>query len=206
VRFKLHPATLLLVWFGLVLFLQSLSAFHLAWAAALALPSAAAFARARVLVLIRRARWLLLSIAILFALATPGERLPGVAGDLGVTYDGLILGAEHVLRLLSLLATLALLHQHLGTGGVLAGLYWLLTPLARLRGLRERIVVRLMLVLEYVETPGQRDWRSWLSAIDPPAPGPQHLDLAVERVRQVDWVILTVLAGLAVFVGRGGGG
>lgn len=205
-RFKLHPATLLLVWFGLVLFLQSLSVFQLAWAAALALPIAVALARARVFVLIRRARWLLLSIAMLFALATPGERLPGGAGDLGVTYDGLILGAEHVLRLLLLLTTLALLHQHLGTGGILAGLYWLLTPLARLYGLRERIVVRLMLVLEYVETPGQRDWRSWLSAVELPARGPQHLDLAVARVRQVDWLVLTVLAGLALFVGRSGGG
>jgi hypothetical protein len=161
VSLNLHPATVLLVWVAFVVILQPLSAPGLAWAALAALPLPVLLAGNRTYVLIRRARWLLLSIAVLFALATPGERVPGGIGDLGVTYDGLRLAAEHILRLVLLLASLALLHEHLGTTGMMAGLHWLLTPLAGWRTLRERIVVRLMLVLDYVETSPGGNWRDW---------------------------------------------
>lgn len=191
-----HPATALLFWGAVVIVLQSLSVVGLGWAALLLLPLPLVYARQRTFVLVRRARWLLLSITIMFALATPGERLPGTVGDVGVTYDGLALGAEHLLRLTLLLATLALLHERLGTTGMMSGFHWLLAPLAGWQALRERIVVRLMLILDYVETAPSGDWHAWLSA---DLPGPDRIGLMVPPPRAKDWAVLILLALSGLF-------
>lgn len=192
----LHPATLLLCWGGLVVVLQTLSLSELAWAALPIMSLSLLLARRRTRLLIRRARWLLLSIAVLFVLASPGERLPGAIGEIGITYDGLQLAAEHVLRLLLLLATLALLHERLGNEGLIAGLHWLLAPLAGWRKVRERVIVRLMLVLDYVETEPRGGWRAWLSG---DAPGPDRLVLVAGVARAVNWGILALLAGAIIW-------
>lgn len=159
---SLHPATWLLVWAGVVLLLQSLGWRELAVVAPAALGGAFWLARHRTAGLIRRARWLLLTIAILFSFATPGQRLPGATGDLGVTLDGVVLAVEHVLRLVGVLASLAIVHQRLGNEGVISGLHLLLAPLAAFGELRRRMVVRLLLVLEYVESAPGAGWRYWL--------------------------------------------
>ena len=159
------------------------------------MPLSLLLAGRRTRMLIRRTRWLLLSIAVLFVLASPGERLPGAIGEVGITYDGLQLAAEHVLRLLLLLASLALLHEHLGNEGLIAGLHWLLTPLAGWRGARERVIVRLMLVLDYVETEPRGGWRAWLSG---DTAGPDRLVLIAGAARAVDWGVLALLAGATV--------
>jgi hypothetical protein len=185
-----HPATLLLGWVAFVAVVQSMSIASLGWVAVVVVPLCLLSARRRTLQLVRRARWLLLSIVVLFALATPGQRVPGSLGDLGLTIDGLLLAAEHAVRLLLLLATLALVHERLGTAGFMAGLHWLLAPLAGWRTLRERIVVRLMLVLDYVETAPLGDWRAWLVA---DMPGPDKLHLAVRPARSVDWAMIVLL-------------
>lgn len=190
-----HPVTALLAWGAVVIILQSLSLADLGWAAVVLLPLPLLWARQRTAVLTRRARWLLLSIAVMFALATPGERLPGTVGDLGVTYDGLALAAEHLLRLTLLLATLALLHERLGTTGMMSAFHWLLAPLVAWQTLRERIVVRLMLILEYVETAPAGNWRAWLSA---DVPGPDSIDLTVAPLCAKDWAVLILLALLGV--------
>lgn len=193
---SLHPATLLLCWGGLVIFLQTLSLGELGWASSLLLPVSLLLARRRTRVLIRRARWLLLSIAILFSLSSPGERLPAPVGDLGVTYDGLRMAAEHVLRLVLLLASLAVLHERLGNEGLIAGLHWLLRPLASWREARERIIVRLMLVLDYVETEPRGGWRAWLSG---DVSGPDTLVLVTGSARRLDWAILGILAAVGIW-------
>ncbi|MBI4997669.1 MAG: hypothetical protein HZC22_12400 [Rhodocyclales bacterium] len=189
----LHPATLLLAWGVFVALLQPLPASALAWFAAAVLPLALFLARRRTLVLLRRTRWLFVSIVLLFVLATPGQRLPGALGELGVTHDGVLLAAEHALRLLLLLTSLAVVHERLGTAGMMVGLHWLLAPLARWRTLRERIVVRLMLVLDHVENTPAATWREWL---DRDLEGPDRLALAVGSLRGADWFALASLAAL----------
>ncbi len=193
-----HPATLLFAWGGLVTLMQPLGPKSLAWIAVVILPLAVLFARRRTLTLIRRSRWLFLSIALLFVLATPGQRLPGFVGDVGVTRDGILLAAEHVLRLLLLLASLATLHERLGTTGMMAGMHWLLAPIARWRTLRERIVVRLMLVLDHVEGAKAANWREWLNGDQQ---GADHLTLVVGTARAIDWVTMALLGFLLFWVG-----
>ena len=195
---RFHPATLLFAWGSFVMFLQPLGLVPLAVVAAIILPLCLNFARWRTLVLVRRARWLLLSIAVLFVLATPGQRLPGIGGELGLTEDGLVLGGEHLLRLVLLLASLALVHEYLGTSRMMAGLYWLLAPIAGWRAMRERIVVRLMLVLDHVENSPARNWRDWL-LLD--APGPDRLALAVTATRPADWIVMLLVFAAALAFG-----
>lgn len=196
-----HPAALLFAWGVLVVLLQPTSVTALALVALIVLPLAVWSARLRTFLLIRRARWLLLSIALLFALATPGQRLPGGLGDIGITQDGLVLAAAYILRLLVMLASLAALHERLGTEGMMAGLYWLLAPIAAWRSLRERVVVRLMLVLEHVENAPAASWREWLSQ---DRDGPDCLLLSVGGLRGYDWAVLVVLGTLLILAGMRG--
>lgn len=196
-----HPATLLFAWGVLVVLLQPLTATALVLLALIILPFAVWLAKRRAFMLIWRARWLFLSIALLFALATPGQRLPGTLGDIGIRQDGLVLAAEHVARLLSLLASLAALHERIGTGGMVAGLYWLLGPIARWHTLRERIVVRLMLVLDHVENAPSATWREWLSRDQG---GPDSLSLSVGVMRVHDWSALILLGAMPFLMGARG--
>lgn len=155
-----HPAILLIAWGGLALVLQALPLAGLAAASAFLLPLAAWRARRRAFRLLARARWLFISLALLFAFGTPGQPLGGIPG---ATVDGLQMAGEHCLRLLLLLASLASVHEILGTSGLMKGFYALLWPVLGQK-LRDRTVVRLMLVLDYAETP--KDWRAWLSEVD----------------------------------------
>jgi len=193
---RLHPATLLLGWGGWLAILQTLSPRELAWACLLVVPLSLLLAGRRTRILLYRARWLLLSIGVLFVLASPGERLPGAMGAFGITYDGLQMAGEHIARLILLLASLAVVHERLGNEGLLAGLHWLLRPVAGWRSVRERIIVRLMLVLDYVETEPRGGWRAWLSG---DIPGPDRLVLVTGRTRAADWAVLALLAAIVLW-------
>ncbi len=187
-----HPATLLLAWAAFAFVLSALSLGVLAMLLVPALILAAWIARRRTLFLMKRARWLLASIGALFAFATPGVFVPGPLGSLGVTQDGLLLAGEHLSRLLLLLSTLALLHESLGTKGFIGGLYWLLAPLSHWRGLRERIAVRLMLVLEFVEARQPGGWRHWLDESNDD--GPDKIALEVRPARWQDRATMLAVA------------
>jgi hypothetical protein len=188
-----HPATLLALWIAFAVLLQTLA---LSWLAAIAVPVIGASllgAGRRALILLRRARWLLLSVLVLFVFGTPGERLPGTAGDFGMTFDGLVAGLEQLLRLLLLLVTLAWLHQRLGSNGMVAGFHRLLMPLSAWRDLRERLVVRLLLVLENVDSEPAMTWRQWLS--EPPTGG---RDFLVLNDAAITWPDRLAFAAVAV--------
>ena len=152
-----HPAALLIAWGGLALLLQALSLAGLAVASVFLLPLAAWRARRRAFRLLARARWLFISLALMFVFGTPGRPLEDIPG---ATIEGFRMAGEHCLRLLLLLVSLASLHEMLGTSGLMRGFYLLLRPVLGQK-LRDRTVVRLMLVLDYAES--EKDWRAWLS-------------------------------------------
>lgn len=143
-------------------------------------------------------RWLLLSIALIFALATPGVALPGTTGMLGLTYEGIHLAAAHVLRLTLLLALLALLLNHLGIPALVSGLYLLFRPFGGRHASRQ-LALRLLLVLDYVEHgsgTGQGHWRDWLSPRMKQQEYPT-LHLAVSPLAGIDYFFMAlVLLGL----------
>jgi energy-coupling factor transport system permease protein len=105
-------------------------------------------ARSDLRLLVRRSRWLLLTMLVMFGWLTPGTPLPGMPG---ASQEGLLLAADNIARLLIALASLALLLKALDAPKLVAGMRSLLAPLALLGFPRDRIAVRLALTLREVE-------------------------------------------------------
>lgn len=98
--------------------------------------------------LLRRSRWLLLTMVVMFGWLTPGTPLPLIPG---ASQEGLLLGAESLARLFIALSTVALILKALSPAQLVAGMRSLLAPLTLLGISRDRIAVRLALTLEEVE-------------------------------------------------------
>jgi len=190
-----HPVSLLLSWLAFALILQWLPPGLLVGLAALCLVLALTLAAERSRNLLMRSRWLLLSLAILFLLLTPGEFLPGIGGDLRLTYEGLWHAGEQLSRLLAMLASLALLHEKVGTHGLLTGLYCLLGPFPW----RDTTVARLMLVIELVEQKQPIGWREWLMAEQSAATAPESYHLPMPSFHWRDGLLIgSLLVAMAV--------
>ena len=100
---------------------------------------------------IKRTKWLFISILIIYAFTTPGEYIQQFPANFTPTYEGCKLGLLQVAKLLIALAALNLLFATSAVESLMAGLYVLLSPL-KLFGLNiERFTARLMLTLDYVE-------------------------------------------------------
>lgn len=154
-----HPASLLLAWGAGVFALQQLDLRGIAGMTVLALAAAAGVNAGMLFTMVRRVRWLLASVVILFLWMTPGVFLSGALGKLGITVEGVLAALEHLLRLLAIIALLALLLARLSAGSIVTGLYTLLAPFAWFGLERRLLAVRLMLTLEYVVEEGHRGWR-----------------------------------------------
>jgi energy-coupling factor transporter transmembrane protein EcfT len=163
----MHSGFILLLWLAAVATLQFLSPTALAVALAGCALAALALARARTAQLVRRVRVLLLAITILFAWFTPGEAALLDWPRLGPTREGLALAAVHAARLLAVVCAVGILLERLPLARLVGGLYALARPL-RLVGLApERLALRLLLVLRYVESSprgsASADWKRWLA-------------------------------------------
>jgi energy-coupling factor transporter transmembrane protein EcfT len=167
---SLHPAVRLLFWAGLVMAGQGLEAGWLAGFTFLALVVGGLLAGAHLRRLMRRARFLLLTIGLLFACGTPGEALLPLLGAASPTLAGLEMAAQHCARLALVLALLALLFQSTSSSQLVAGVFGLLKPFSPLGLSRERVALRLMLVLQYAEDQkGEgrlKSWKQWLNWLE----------------------------------------
>ncbi len=158
---KFHPAAQILAWCLLVATLQALGLSVLLIAAGLILLATLAVSGRKFIHLLRRTRWIMLSLLLIYAYSTPGQPLLPQAGVLSPTHEGAIDGSLQLLRLLAALGGLAILLDRLHRQQLIAGLYTLLAPL-RLLGLsRERAAVRLALTLHYAEVAMMRGAQTW---------------------------------------------
>ena len=141
--------------------------------------------------LVRRARWLLLSLLVVFSWGIPGDPLWN--GALSPTYEGLFEGLTHLGRLVLVLMAVAAFLEAMSLQDLLAATHALLGPLRRLGFDPDRSVVRLMLVLRYVETlPRPRDWRALL---DLPATNlGEVVEIGYQPFRWPDFVVVLTLA------------
>jgi energy-coupling factor transporter transmembrane protein EcfT len=172
----LHPATRLLVWLLLLLAVQCLSGLLLA-AAFLFVPLLGTKVLRRSAKLIWRARWLLATLFLVFSWAVAGT--PLWDGPASPTREGLQEALGHFGRLLLVLVAVAAFLEKMPLADLLAATHVWLRPLGHFGIEADRGVVRLMLVLRYVETlPRPRDWRRLLDA---PA------QRACERLTLVDY-------------------
>lgn len=205
---SLHPAVRLLLWCALVLVGQGLTGSWLAGATLGIVLVGGVFAAGHLRRLIRRARFLLLTLALVFACGTPGEALVPPLGAISPTAEGLWLAAQHGGRLVLVLGLLALLLQFTTSAQFVAGVFGLLKPFASWGLPRERMALRLMLVLQYAEErkgagrlESWRQWLHWLEGQDAELETPAPVSIAVAPLNTADFAALggLVLAGLALF-------
>jgi len=143
-----HPASLILLGLAVLLAASSRDGTALLFGAlGLALVALLA-ATAHFRLLLRRSRWLLLTMLVMFGWLTPGTPVPLIPG---ATQEGLLLAADNLARLLVALSTVALILKALSPPELVAGIRSLLAPLALLKISRDRIAVRLALTLNEVE-------------------------------------------------------
>lgn len=155
--FSLHPATRIIFWIALAIFAfsadpRALVALSLALALILWLQGGSGFFR-----LLRRIRWILISLLMIYALATQGTPLVPEIG--GPTLEGLVSGATQAWRIVLTIALLAVLQGSTSREKMLSGIYTLLLPLKRFGVRVERIAVRLLLTLHYAEEKKTGNWR-----------------------------------------------
>jgi len=102
--------------------------------------------------MLRRSRWLMLSILLIYAFATPGEYVAALPDWVAPTHEGLTAGVTQMGRLAVMLAALSLLLATSRREEIMAGIYLLLQPLRLIGFEPARFSARLWLTLHYVET------------------------------------------------------
>ncbi|OGT21974.1 MAG: hypothetical protein A2V90_06435 [Gammaproteobacteria bacterium RBG_16_57_12] len=101
-------------------------------------------------ILLRRMRWLFLSLLIIYFWFTPGEYLLPSWGQWSPTVAGIELGLLRMLSLVLLVFAVVLLLQATPREALLGAVVWLLTPLRVIGIAPERIAVRMLLSMEKV--------------------------------------------------------
>ncbi len=162
----LHPAVLIFLWVCLTIAMQSLQALALLLAGVPLLIAAYALSAVRLSGLLRRTRWIMLSLLLIYAYATPGTAVWAPLAQFSPTQEGLIDGLLQLCRLAFALAGLAILLCLLSQQQLIGGLYTLAYPLRYFGLSRERIAVRLALTLHYAETAILDTSANWRSGIE----------------------------------------
>lgn len=204
----LHPATQIVVWCLLVALLPQLKYQLLLTVAGMLMLGAAFLSGHKFMQLLRRTRWVMLSLWLVYAWSTPGQAVYEPWEQFSPTFEGLNDGLVQLLRLLAALSSLAVLLDKLHRMQLIAGLYVLCAPLQWFGGLRERFAVRLALTLQYAEVAmlrGRRHWRETLDQLFEPQDEIVHqLELSKFRFGAADALVLgLMLAVLGMFLGGG---
>ena len=147
----LHPAARIQIWLAFALILPWLSPLSISIITLILLPLLLTRYRGQFAKLLRRTRWLLMSIFFIYALATPGESLYEPFGAFSPTAEGVHAGLMQAWRLAVMLAGLSLLLALTPGKQLMGGLYCLLHPWRRLGVASDRIAARIWLTLYYAE-------------------------------------------------------
>lgn len=161
-----HPAVLIFLWACLTVAMQPLHAVGLLLIGVPLLAAACALSPARLRMLLRRTRWIMLSLLLIYAYATPGDAVWAPLSEFSPTYEGLLDGMLQLCRLACALASLAILLTVLSQQQLVSGLYTLAYPLRYVGLSRERIAVRLALTLHYAESAMLDTAVNWRSNIE----------------------------------------
>lgn len=188
-----HPAAQILGWCLLVAIMQALALLPLSIVAGSILLCAFVLSRHKFIQLLRRTRWIMFSLLLIYAYTTPGQPLLGSLGAFGPTHEGLTDGALQLARLLAALAALAILLDRLHRQHLIAGLYILFIPLQWIGLSRERAAVRLALTLHYAEVVMLRGagWQETLHSLFEPHGEPiRQMELPLYRFTPADAALL----------------
>ena len=139
--------------------------------------------------LVCRTRWLLLSLFVILSWGIAGE--PLWIGTAAPTREGLMEALIHLGRLILVLMVVAAFLEEMPIHDLLSATYTLFKPLRRIGFDPDRGVIRLMLVLRYVETlPSPRDWRSLLDV--PASSESEWVEINHQRFRLTDIAVMLI--------------
>jgi len=199
-----HPAVLIFLWASLTIAMQSLQAFALLLAGVPLLLAAYVISAARLFVLLRRTRWIMLSLLFIYAYATPGVAIWPSLAQFSPTHEGGIDGLLQLCRLAFVLAGLAILLGLLSQQQLIGGLYTLAYPLHYFGVSRERIAVRLALTLHFAETAmldASVNWRTSISQMMAPVePARDCIELHISPLTLRDGLLLVMCCALQILI------
>ncbi|MDX1250982.1 MAG: hypothetical protein IDH49_01755 [Gammaproteobacteria bacterium] len=119
--------------------------------------------------MLRRMRWLFLSLAIVYFWFTPGEPLLFSASSWAPTREGLEEGVIRIASLIAIVLAVNLLLQTTSRDQLLSAVHWLAGPLRVIGIPRDRLALRMTLVFDAV--PKVQALVAPSSAADVPLPG-----------------------------------
>jgi energy-coupling factor transport system permease protein len=205
-KFIPHPAVQILVWVLFALMAQRLQSLALLALCTVLFGLALKLSARQLLSLLRRTRWILFSLLLIYSYTTPGTALWVQLGIASPTREGMLDGFLQLGRLLSVLSGLAILLELLPQAQLISGLYTLAYPLCWFGLSRERIAVRLALTLEYAETAMSdtaKDWRTSINAaLQPDTTGATHIELRLQPFGAIDGLLMLIGAALLIGVWR----
>jgi energy-coupling factor transport system permease protein len=191
---KFHPAALIISWCILVVMLQKMTFAPLLMTTSLVFFAAFVLSKHKLFQLIRRTRWVMFSLLIIYSYTTPGQPLLEALGNFSPNREGLIDGVLQLTRLLSALAALAILLDRLDRPQLIAGLYTLFAPMQWLGLSRERLAVRLALTLHYAEVAMLRRTDTWQDSLrslfEPHGESTKHIELPIRRFSLRDGLLM----------------
>lgn len=199
---RIHAANQIAVWLWVACILQLLQGTPLIVFSAACILLASYFCFDRCWRTLKRTRFLLLAIALVYGWSTPGQYL--WASPFSPTEEGVRWGLLQLVRLLGVLATLQLLLWRLSAARMFSGLYILLAPLSWLGLRRERWALRLSLTMTFSgELLLQKNTLSWddfllrLTEAEQPREL-QEVSILVESQSFFDLALLFALLGAAL--------
>lgn len=156
----------------------------------------------RLFTLLRRTRWILLSLLVIYAFLTPGDALWSASYLPSPTHEGVLDGLMQLSRLVCVLAGLAILLTLLTRTQMIGGLYALCYPVRYVGLSRERIAVRLALTLHYAESSMRDTASDWRGAIRHAlATGKEHeteIELHVQPLIWMDAFLVAAAGALLI--------
>ena len=99
---------------------------------------------------IKKLKWMLLVLFLIFAFNTPGQYMHNWPVSFSPTYEGLLQGGSQALKIMAMLAALHLFLLNILHEKLVGGLYQLAKPLQFIGFPAERFAARLGLTLQYV--------------------------------------------------------
>jgi energy-coupling factor transporter transmembrane protein EcfT len=201
-----HPVTQITIWICLAIVVQTLQSEFLPLLAVTLGGIAFKAHPLRLMALLRRTRWVLISLLVIYAFFTPGLPLWSLPYLPNPTQEGLLDGLIQLSRLVCVLAGLSILLTLLSLEQLVSGLYALIYPLQYVGVSPERIAVRMALTLRYAEKAMQdtaKDWRSGIEeALASDNQNEATLAFPIQMLTWVDGILLIMISAILLGVWR----
>lgn len=193
----MHSGLLIVLWLIGVAALQVLGYEALLLAVGICAVAAFSYAPRRSWRLLKRVRFILIAIAVLFGGFTPGEAVFAGWPRVSPSREGIELAIEHGGRVLAVVFCVAMLMEHLPPARLVGAIHGLLRPFERLGFPADRVAVRILLVLRLVDADVPHSWKAWIKDDSNDLHGP--IEVVRERFRMIDAAV--ALAAMLVMIG-----